>query len=528
MTQNPPEACGDPVDDDDPRYRALQAHDVRFDGWFFVAVTSTGIYCRPSCPSVVPRRSHVRFYPTAAAAQRAGFRACKRCRPDTAPGSPEWNRRGDVVGRAMRSIADGVVDRAGVAGLADRLGYSPRQLHRLLLAEVGAGPLGLARAQRAEAARILLETTDLPAAAVAFAAGFGSVRQFNDTVRAVFAEPPTALRARARRAGRRPIGSSSPDRPGSSSTVTPGVPAPVSLRLAYRSPFPAASLFAFLAARAVPGVEEGDASYHRRALALTHGTAVATVSDDGAGALHCVLHVEDLRDLTLAARRLRHLFDLDADPAAVADVLRPDPLLAPALDAAPGLRIPGAVDGDELLVRAVLGQQVSVAGARTLAGRLAATAGRPLPFSVGTVTRTFPSASALAAVAPADLPLPGARAGALLHLCRLLAEGDLVLDPGADRDAVQHRLLQIPGVGPWTAAYVRMRALADPDAFPASDLGLRRALRRLDLPATATAATRLAERWRPYRAYALQYLWAGLAGHRAPTPVPHPKERATA
>jgi AraC family transcriptional regulator of adaptative response / DNA-3-methyladenine glycosylase II len=492
--------------DGDPRYRAMQARDVRFDGWFFVAVTSTGIYCRPSCPSVMPRRDRVRFYPTSAAAQRGGFRACKRCRPDTAPGSPEWNRRGDVVGRAMRSITDGVVDREGVAGLARRLGYSPRQLQRLLVTEVGAGPLELARAQRAETARILLETTDLRAADVAFAAGFGSVRQFNDTVRSVFGEAPTAMRDRALRAARR--GSDA----ASASGDTPTGPASVTLRLAYRRPFPSSLLFAFLAARAVPGVEEADHHQYRRALSLPHGTAVATVSDAGDGSMRCELRLEDLRDLTMAAKRLRFLFDLDADPAAVVEVLGGDPLLGPAVAALPGLRIPGHVDGDELIVRAVLGQQVSVAGARTLAGRLAAAHGHPLPVPVGSVTRAFPTAPALAALSPSELPLPEGRARALLRITELLAIGAIVLDPGADRDEVSAKLLDVAGIGPWTVAYVRMRALGDPDAFPAGDLGVRRALERLGLPAGERSALALAERWRPYRAYALHYLWSGLTG----------------
>jgi len=499
--------------DDDPRYRAMQARDVRFDGWFFVAVTSTGIYCRPSCPSVMPRRDRVRFYPTSAAAQRGGFRACKRCRPDTAPGSPEWNRRGDVVGRAMRSITDGVVDREGVAGLARRLGYSARQLQRLLVTEVGAGPLELARAQRAETARILIETTDLRVADVAFAAGFGSIRQFNDTVRSVFGEAPTEMRDRALRSARRHNGS-----PRSVPGGDASAPASVTLRLAYRQPFPSAPLFGFLAVRAVPGVEEGDGDHYRRALTLPHGSGVATVSDGGDGALRCVLQLEDLRDLTMAAKRLRYLFDLDADPAAVSEVLGTDPVLGPAVEGLPGLRIPGHVDGDELLVRAVIGQQVSVAGARTIAGRLSAAHGRPLATAVGGVTRRFPTASDLAGLSPGDLPLPEGRGRALLRVAGLLADGEIVLDPGADRDEVGARLLAVPGIGPWTVAYVRMRALGDPDAFLAGDLGVRRALEGLGLPGGERSALALAEQWRPYRAYALQYLWAGGVGPHQVSP----------
>jgi AraC family transcriptional regulator of adaptative response / DNA-3-methyladenine glycosylase II len=509
MTTTPVLITGEEVaGDDDPRYRAMQAHDTRFDGWFFVAVTSTGIYCRPSCPSVLPKRDNVRFYPTSAAAQRGGFRACKRCRPDTAPGSPEWNRRGDVVGRAMRSITDGVVDREGVAGLAHRLGYSARQLQRLLVAEVGAGPLELARSQRAETARILLETTELRTADVAFAAGFGSVRQFNDTVRTVFGEAPMTMRHRAQRSTRRVNGSQTAPR-----VTDATAPASVTLRLACRQPFPSSRLFEFLATRAVPGVEEGDATQYRRALSLPHGSGVATLSNGGSGgSLCCVLQLEDLRDLTMAAKRLRHLFDLDADPAAVSEVLGADPVLGTAVAAVPGVRIPGHVDGNELIVRAVIGQQVSVPGARTVAGRLSASYGQPLPTAVGTVTRAFPTVEVIAGLSPGDLPMPTGRGRALLRVAELLARGDITLDPGADRDEVSAKLLTVPGIGPWTVAYVRMRALGDPDAFLAGDLGVRRALDRLGLPRGERSALALAEQWRPYRAYALQYLWSGLVG----------------
>jgi AraC family transcriptional regulator, regulatory protein of adaptative response / DNA-3-methyladenine glycosylase II len=286
----------------------------------------------------------------------------------------------------------------------------------------------------------------------------------------------------------------------------------VTLRLAYRRPNLTTRLFSFLALRAVPGVEEGDADFYRRSLTLPHGTGLATLSDNGDGTLRCVLQLEDLRDLTVAAKRLRYLFDLDADPSAVAEVLGADPLLAPAVAALPGLRIPGHVDGDELIVRAILGQQVSVTGARTLAGRLAAAHGRLLPTPLGTVTRAFPTAAALAALSPADLPMPEGRARALLRITELLAIGDIVLDPGADRDEVSAQLLAVPGIGPWTVAYVRMRALGDPDAFLEGDLGVRRALDRLGVPPGERSAREAAERWRPYRAYALHYLWSDLPG----------------
>lgn len=477
-------------------YRALVARDVRFDGWFFAGVTSTGTYCRASCPSVRPRRDHVQFFPTAAAAQRAGFRACKRCPPDASPGSPEWDRRPDVVGRAVRLIRDGSVDSEGVAGLARRLGYSPRQLQRLLVTELGAGPLELARAQRAETARLLLETTDLRIGEVVFAAGFGSVRQFNDTVRETFGETPSAMRARA---GRRPA---VPGRSRVGSTPA------VSLRLAYRSPYPLDVLFRFLADRAVAGLEEGDASFYRRALRLPHGDGVVTVRDGGDGAVRCTLQLDDVHDLSVAVHRVRELCDVDADPVAVADVLASDAVLGSAVRARPGLRIPGHVDGAELAVRAVLGQQVSVAGARTLTARLVEQHGRSLRSPVGSVERTFPPPEVLAGITPIGLGMPVSRGFAVVALAEAIA-GGLVLDRTTDLEEAATRLLALPGVGPWTVAYVRMRALGDPDAFMPNDLGVRRALERLGLPAGARQAAELSRRWRPYRAYALQYLWAG-------------------
>ncbi len=510
----PPRAVCSTALDDDARQLAVRSRDARFDGWFFVAITSTGIYCRPSCPSPPARASRMRFFPTAAAAQRAGFRACKRCLPDATPGSPEWDRRADAVGRAMRLIADGVVDREGVPGLGRRLGYSERHLNRLLLAEVGAGPLALARAQRAQTARILLETTQLRAAEIAFAAGFASVRQFNDTVREVFALAPTELRARSIARRRDP----------GASWAEPGT---VALRLAYRSPFQPAQLFAFLAARAVHGVEEGDAGRYRRTLSLPHGTGVAEVTTAGGadGYLRCMLALEDLRDLTAAVRRLRRLFDLDADPVAVADVLGADPVLGPCVLALPGLRTPGHVDGNELAFRAVLGQQVSVPGARTVAGRLAAEHGRKLGEASGSLTSLFPGADVIAGLSPGQLPMPAGRARAIVALAAALASGGLVLDAGADRDQVEAGLLAIPGIGPWTVAYVRMRALGDPDAFLPSDLGVRRALEGRGLPGDPRAAALLAEAWRPWRSYALQYLWSAPAGPGLDTSKSRPAAR---
>jgi AraC family transcriptional regulator of adaptative response / DNA-3-methyladenine glycosylase II len=467
--------------DSDTCYRAVQGRDRRFDGWFFTAVRTTGIYCRPSCPAITPRRHNVAFYPSAAAAQRAGFRACKRCRPDASPGSPEWDSRGDLAGRALRLIADGIVDRAGVPGLAARLGYSERQVNRTLVAEVGAGPIALARAQRAQTARVLLETTELPITDIAFSAGFSSVRQFNATVQAVFGTTPSALRA-ARH---------------SPAAAEPGT---IRLRLPYREPYDWAATLRFLAARAIPGVEEVDGDAYTRVLQAPGGPALVTITP-GPGVLDATLALTDLRDIVPVISRVRRLFDLDADPPAVAATLGADAGLAPLVAARPGLRSPGTVDGFELLVRAVVGQQISVAGARTLLGRIAAAHGQPaFDRFVG-----FPDAAGFAAVDPDTLPMPKARARTLLALATTAAAGELALDPGADRVEIRAALLAIPGVGTWTADYVAMRALADPDVLLHGDLGVRQAATALGID--------LADRhphWAPWRSYATQHLWAAL------------------
>ncbi|RIQ25093.1 DNA-3-methyladenine glycosylase 2 family protein [Jiangella rhizosphaerae] len=477
--------------DEEACYRAVQGRDARFDGVFYLGVTSTGIYCRPSCPAMTPKRENVRFYRTAAEAQAAGFRTCRRCRPDATPGSAEWNIRADVVGRAMRLIADGVVDRDGVAGLAARLGYSERQVHRTLVEEVGAGPLRLARSQRAHTARVLLETTELPVTEIAFTAGFASVRQFNDTIREVYALTPTELRGKARRRGR---------------AATAGT---VELRLAYRQPADLRGVLDFLALRAVPGVEEVDGGTYRRSLTLPHGTGVAELTPRD-GWLQATLRLADPRDLTAAVARCRRVFDLDADPQAVDDLLGADPALGPLVVARPGTRVPGTVDGDELAVRGVLGQQVSVAAARTVAGRLVAEHGKPLDAPVGTVTHAFPTAAVLASVDPSTFPMPRSRQRTLHELTSRLADGTLSLDPGVDRDEAERRLLDVPGIGPWTARYVRMRALADPDVFLPTDLGVKHALAALGLPSEPRAVAELAENWRPWRSYALLHVWATL------------------
>ncbi len=476
--------------DDEQCYRAIQSRDSRFDGWFVTAVRTTGIYCRPSCPAITPKRPNVEFFRAAATAQSHGYRACKRCRPDATPGSPEWNTRADAVGRAMRLIADGLVDREGVGALAARLGYSERQVHRLLVAEVGSGPLALARAQRAQTARILIETTSMPITDVAFASGFQSVRQFNDTVRQVYATAPSALRSAQRR------------------TPESGQ---VTVRLAGREPFDGLHLLGFLATRAVPGVEHVDGTVYRRALRLAHGNGVVSV-DLGGPVVTCSLRLDNLADLQSAVQRTRRLLDLDCDPASVRGVLGADPVLEQLVAARPGLRAPGHPDGAELLVRAVLGQQVSVAGARTLARRLVEAHGEPLADSLshGDVTHAFPAASTIAGLSPADFAMPRARGAALINACARLADGSIVLDAGTDRAEATAALAALPGLGPWTAGYVAMRALGDPDVFLPTDIGVRNALRGLGCDASPKAAAAMAERWRPWRSYALHHLWASL------------------
>ncbi|WP_189313702.1 AlkA N-terminal domain-containing protein [Streptomyces brasiliensis] len=456
--------------DEDSRYEAVRSRDARFDGAFFFAVETTGIYCRPSCPAVTPKRRNVRFFATAAAAQGSGFRACRRCRPDAVPGSADWDVRADVVGRAMRMIGDGVVDREGVAGLATRLGYSARQVQRQLTAELGAGPVALARAQRAHTARVLLQTTDLPITEIAFAAGFASVRQFNDTVRAVYAATPSEVRTAAPR-GR------------DARRATPGTGIP--LRLAYRGPYRSGEVFDLLEREAVGGVEEmsgepGRRTY-RRTLRLPYGTGIVAV-DERTGApkagpaahpggwLDARLRLSDPRDLTTAVQRLRRLFDLDADPYAVDERLGADERLAPLVAARPGLRSPGAADAAEPAVRALVG--------RAEAERLVRQYGKTLDAASGSLTHLFPEPAVLAGAEPG---------GTLGALAAALADGTVRLDPGADRDDAAAALLALPGMDPAVVAVIRVRSLGDPDVAPPG---------RDDV----------SDAWRPWRSYALQHL----------------------
>ncbi|MEV0268857.1 AlkA N-terminal domain-containing protein [Hamadaea sp. NPDC050747] len=451
-------------------YRVIAGRDRRFDGDFWFGVTSTGIFCRPSCPARTPKPQNVRFFPSPAAATKAGFRACRRCLPDAVPGSARWDVRADVTARSMRLIADGVVDREGVPGLASRLGYSERQLHRLLTGELGAGPLALARTQRAQTARTLIESTTLGLAEIAFAAGFGSVRQFNETMHEVYGCPPSELR--------RPSRTSSGE---------------IRLKLAYRPPMDVAGLLRFLGDRAVSGVETYDGTSYQRNLRLPHGRAEVAVQPAD-GHIAATLRLADARDLAPAVARLRRLLDLDADPDAIDTALAADPVLAPQIEAFPGIRVPRAVDGFEAAVRAVVGQQISVAGARTVLGRLC-------PDGL------FPSPAELAALPDETFAMPVRRRETL----RALARAEIDLSPGADRDEAREALLALPGIGPWTADYVLMRALGDPDVLLSTDLGTRHGAAALGLPTAPEALTAWAERWRPWRSYAQLRLWRAAA-----------------
>lgn len=496
------------------RYRAVSGRDRRFDGVFYVGVRTTGIYCRPSCPAVTPRRRNVEFHRSAAAAQQAGFRACLRCLPDAVPGSPRWDVAFDAAGRALALIEDGVVERDGVPGLAARLGYSERQLHRLLRAEYGAGPLALARSRRAQTARTLIEGTTLRLGDVAHAAGFSSLRQFNDTVREVYARTPTELRAgaAARRAGG---GSAAPgDAPASGE---------LRVRVAVREPFAARDLHHFLALHVVEGLEAAGEDWYERAVRLPHGPAVVRVDLSGAtpGTVPASLRLSDVRDLAPALQRLRRLLDADADPATVDDGLAEDGALARLVRARPGLRVPGALDGAECAVQTVLGQQVSLASARTAAARLVAAYGEPLGLEGDhVVTTLFPAPAALARLDPEDpavLRMPRARARALVGLAQALDAGGVPLDRSLPGEEVRARLLALRGIGPWTADYVAMRALGDPDVFLPTDIGVRNAARELGLQLDDARTSS----WRPWRSYALMRLWSVVVD-RMPLPTTSP------
>ena len=479
-------------------YEAIRSRDARFDGRFFTAVLSTGVYCRPICPARTPKRENVRFYPCAAAAEAAGFRACRRCRPDTAPGTPAWLGTSATTSRALRLILDGALDGGSLEDLSARVGIGPRHLRRLFVAHLGAPPLVVAHTRRVHFARKLIDETTLPMTRVAHAAEFPSVRRFNAAIRQAYGRTPTALRREAR--------------------DTRAVPADAALvlRLPFRPPYDWSGLLKFIARRATPGVEAVGPGTYERTIAVNGTRGSIEVTRPG-WKNHLLLRVRvpDAAPLAVIVERVRRMFDLGADPREIQARLRSDRRLRAALAARPGIRVPGAWDAFELSVRAILGQQVSVRAATTLAGRLARAWGEPIgaPDGEDRLSRLFPTPEALAG---ADLPaigLPPARARAVRDLAQAVAGGEIRLTTVADPDEVARTLTRIAGIGPWTAQYIAMRALGEPDAFPASDLGLRRALSSGRRLMSSTDLARHAERWRPWRAYAAMLLWMDEGRH---------------
>ncbi|MEU0499771.1 Ada metal-binding domain-containing protein [Nocardia sp. NPDC005998] len=511
-------------------YRAVSTRDSRFDGQFFTAVRTTGIYCRPSCPAITPKPTNVTFLPTAAAAQQAGYRACRRCLPDAAPGSPLWNTRADLAARAMRLIGDGVIERGGVPALAATLGYSQRQLTRVLTTELGAGPLALARAHRAHTARLLIQTTNMPMSDIAFAAGFASIRQFNDTVREVFAVSPTTMRTEAQRLTR------------SGNPTVAATNGSLALRLPFREPLDRSWLEWFLSAHVSPGMELWEDRAYTRSLRTPHGHAIARLSFQR-DHVRAELSLHDMRDLAPTVARLRHLLDLDADPVGIDEALGvvpadtdvvvtsardlPDAGAAPAdhpfnvgattarratarPQFTPGIRVPGCLDGPELLLRTMIGQQISVAAAATHTARLVEALGEPID---GPVSRLFPTPAAIAERGADVLTGPARRIRSIIGVASTLASGDLVLHQGRTATDLRRELLALDGVGPWTADYVTMRLLADPDVLLDTDLVVRQGATLLGVDLSDTA------RWAPWRSYLSMQLWkAALAGRKTSPP----------
>lgn len=475
--------------DPDFCYRVIQAKDARFDGRIFTCVTSTGIYCRPVCPARVPKKENCRFVASAAAAEALGFRSCLRCRPETAPGTPAWAGTQAAVARALRLIEDGALDEDGVEELAARVGLGARQLRRLFLAHVGATPQAVAANRRLLTAKQLITETGMSFADIAFASGYQSLRRFNDAVRASYGVAPTALR--------RDKSAELPAQAGNA----------ITLRLGYRPPFDWERLLAYLAIRAIPGVEEIGITQYRRSFRLGDAAGIITVTPSPKpNALSIRVQGDGALPVRQIATRIRRLFDLDADPQAIAAALRDDALLGLRLAHAAGIRVPGAFDGFELGVRAILGQQVSVKGATTLAGRVVARAGTQLASADGSLTHYFPAPSALAAADLSGLGLTGGRIAALKAFAGAVARGEVDFSPAQTLDEKIAALCAVPGIGEWTAHYIALRAVGEPDAFPASDLGLRKSAGN-GAPIATRALEEMAEAWRPWRGYAALLLW---------------------
>jgi AraC family transcriptional regulator, regulatory protein of adaptative response / DNA-3-methyladenine glycosylase II len=476
--------------DDDACYRAVRTRDVRFDGRLFVGVTTTGIYCRPVCPARLPRRENVTFFPSAAAAEEAGFRACLRCRPETSPDMGAWRGAFNAVARALTLIESGALDDGDVETLAERLGVGGRQLRRLFQSHLGACPIGVAQTRRVLLAKQLIHETDLPMAQVALAAGFGSVRRFNEAFQRRYERPPASLR---RRAGTRE-----------------GEPHSVTLKLRFRPPYDWDAMLSFLAMRALPGVERVTSRGYARTIAIGEDTGTVAVTRAGEDQLAVAVRFPRLSALPSILARVRRVFDLGADPQQIAAHLAADSALAPLVAARPGLRVPGGWDGFELAIRAILGQQISVPAAVKLAGKLAAQYGEPLGsrWASEGLTLAFPSPARLAQADLTDFGMPRARARALCAMgAAAAADAELFGARQSLEDAIA-MLRALPGVGEWTAQYIAMRQLREPDAFPAADIGLLRALETSDrVRPTPAELLQRAEPWRPWRAYAAMHLW---------------------
>ena len=477
--------------DHDACYRAISVRDPRFDGRFFTAVKTTGIYCRPICPAPTPRSQNVIFFPTAAAAQEAGFRPCLRCRPETAPDLGAWRGASNTVARALALIEMGAMDNETVEGLASRVGVGERQLRRLFDKHLGASPVAVAQTRRVLLAKQLIHESALPMTEIAMAAGFGSLRRFNETFQALYGRPPTALR---RAAG---------------DDLSAGADGEISLLLRYRPPYDWPAMLDFLRLRAIAGIESVERGVYRRTIGLDGVQGVVTVQPAEENALRATIRFVKLSALPRIIARLRRVFDLSADPDAIAIQLAKDPALAPLVAARPGLRVPGAWDGFELAVRAVLGQQITVPAAIGLAGKIVARFGEVLRRPDGNLTHLFPEPGVLADANLAALGMPGKRAAALSAIARAVAADPHIFAAGRNLDEAVAQLRALPGIGDWTAQYIAMRHLREPDAFPAADLGLMRAMTdSAGLRPNARQLAAHAEQWRPWRAYAAQHLWA--------------------
>ena len=477
-------------------YLAARSRDARFDGKFFIAVVTTGVYCRPVCPAPTPRLENVLFVACAAAAEEAGFRPCLRCRPETSPGTPAWLGASATVSRALRLISEGALDDASVEHLAERLGIGERHMRRLFIEHLGASPVAVAQTRRTHFAKKLIDETSLPISEVAYSSGFASLRRFNDAFRKAYGRSPSEWRKTRSKTN----GSSGESR--------------LTLKLSYRAPFDWLSLVRFLRARAIPGVEAIDDSAYKRTVKIGEATGIIEVRPvEGQRYLLLSVPPELSRSLALIAERIRRLFDLKADPAEISGHLAGDPSLAAAVESYPGLRVPGTWDAFEIGVRAILGQQVSVSAATTLSGRLVEAYGNALPGdSQNGLLWLFPSPERLSRASLSKVGLPSKRAEAIRGFARAVHRGEVALTSSSGLEPTIEGLTSLPGIGPWTAHYIAMRALGEPDAFPSSDLILRRAA--ANRPGHTISEAELLERaeaWRPWRAYAALYLWTGYA-----------------